>query len=139
MTWEDVSFDRGVVLIRQTKTEGARTAVLPPNLIAALDGLPRGGRRVFGLSKCGRLYTWLADAARAADVAIPDRVAFHLFRHTWATWMRRYAGMDTAALVETGAWRSRQSASVYQHLSATDESMKALRLPAPTSCVIDVG
>jgi hypothetical protein len=43
--------------------------------------------------------------------------------------MRRYAGMDTAALVETGAWRSRVSASVYEHLDASEESMKVLRLP----------
>jgi hypothetical protein len=43
--------------------------------------------------------------------------------------MRRYAGLDTAALVETGAWRSRQSASVYEHLDASEESKKVLRLP----------
>jgi integrase len=70
LTWGDVNLERGVALIRQTKTEGARTAVLPPNLIAALDALPRG-HKVFRLTKCGRLYTWLADAARAADEAIP--------------------------------------------------------------------
>jgi integrase len=62
-------------------------------------------------------------------VPIPDRVAFHLFRHTWATWMRRYAGMDTAGLVETGAWKSRVSASVYEHLDATVEGRKAALLP----------
>jgi integrase len=129
LTWDDVSLDRGVALIRQTKTEGARTAVMPPNLLAAIDALSRRGQRVFGLTKCGRLYTRLEAASKAAGVPIPDRVAFHLFRHTWATWMRRYAGLDTAALVETGAWRSRQSASVYEHLDASEESKKVLRLP----------
>jgi integrase len=85
--------------------------------------------RVFRLTKCGRIYTWLDASAKAAGVVIPDRVAFHLFRHTWATWMRRYAGMDTAGLVETGAWRSRVSASVYEHLDATEEGRKAALLP----------
>jgi integrase len=128
LTWEDVNLAEARVLIRQTKTEGARTAILPPGVIVALDSLPRG-QKVFRLTKCGRLYTRLDRAARAAGVDIPERVAFHIFRHTWATWMRRYAGLDTAALVETGAWRSRQSASVYEHLDASEEAKKVLRLP----------
>jgi integrase len=72
----------------------------------------------------GRLYTMLAKAEKAAGMVIPYRLAFHIFRHTWATWMRRHAGLDTAALVETGAWKSRKSASVYEHLDASEEAKK---------------
>ena len=54
---------------------------------------------------------------------------FHLFRHTWATWMRRYGGLDTSGLLETGAWRSRTSAARYEHLDATEEAKKADLLP----------
>lgn len=146
LTWADVNLAEARALIRQTKTEGARTAFLPDQVVEALkeisettnktrarkrksDGKEIGSTKVFRLSKCGRIYTWLQASAEAAGVAIPDRVAFHLFRHTWATWMRRYGGMDTAGLVETGAWRSRVSASVYEHLDATVEGRKAALLP----------
>jgi integrase len=54
---------------------------------------------------------------------------FHLFRHTWATWMRRYGGLDTSGLLETGAWRDRSSAARYEHLDATEEAQKADLLP----------
>ena len=145
LTWAEVDLDESRALIRQTKTEGARTAFLPAPVTTALAPLAkaeklraakqRGGtdsyvpRSVFGLTKCGRIYTYLEASAKAAGVHIPDRVAFHILRHTWATWMRRYAGMDTAGLVETGAWRSRQSAAVYEHLDATEEGRRAELLP----------
>jgi integrase len=45
-------------------------------------------------------------------------VNFHTFRHTWATWMRRYGGADVDALVATGNWRDRRSAARYSHVHA---------------------
>lgn len=53
LTWDDVNLTEARVLIRQTKTEGARTAVLPKTVVAAIDALPRR-HKVFGLTKCGR-------------------------------------------------------------------------------------
>ena len=64
-----------------------------------------------------------------ANIAIPDRVAFHCFRHTYGAWMRRYAGSDTAGLVGTGAWKSRQAAAVYEHVEVSEEAKKAAMLP----------
>lgn len=140
---EEVSLLEERALIRQTKTEGARTAYLPPAVVAALANLPRGlarpGQRVFALTKCGRLYSKLDRAAARAGITIPEGVAFHIFRHTWATWMRRYAGLDTAGLVETGAWRGRQSAAVYEHLDASEESRKAILLPSRRGKVVESG
>lgn len=118
--------------IPDTKNGESRLAHLPPVLVAALAGHPRGLERIgrlFRFGKNGRLYTWLDEAARAAGVAIPAGVAFHALRHSWATWMRRYGGLDTAGLVETGAWRSRQAAAVYEHLVASEEARKADLLP----------
>jgi hypothetical protein len=43
--------------------------------------------------------------------------------------MRRYGGLDTTGLVETGAWRSRQAASVYEHAAPSEEARKADLLP----------
>ncbi len=43
--------------------------------------------------------------------------------------MRRYAGLDTTGLVETGAWRSRQAAAVYEHAIQSEEARRADALP----------
>jgi len=57
----------------------------------------------FRLTKSGRLYELLGRAAANAGVTLPSREAFHVFRHTYATWMRRHAAADVDALVGTGA------------------------------------
>ena len=64
-----------------------------------------------------------------AGVHIPERVAYHIFRHTWAAWMRRYGGLDTSGLVATGAWRSHSAAKLYEHAEASEEARKADLLP----------
>jgi integrase len=42
-------------------------------------------------------------------------VGFHTFRHTWATWMRRYGGADLQGLAATKNWRDPKSAARYAH------------------------
>jgi hypothetical protein len=54
-----------------------------------------------------------------------------IFRHTYATWMRREAGLDTKGLVATGAWRDRKSADRYEHVVVSEEARKAALLPTP--------
>jgi integrase len=56
-------------------------------------------------------------------------VGFHTFRHTWATWMRRYAGTDIKGLVATGNWRDEGSASRYSHVVAREEWDRVDSLP----------
>jgi integrase len=56
-------------------------------------------------------------------------VGFHTFRHTWATWMRRYAGTDIKGLVATGNWRDEGSASRYSHVVPRDEWNRVEALP----------
>ena len=131
LQWRDVDLARHVVTIRQTKTEGVRTSLLPEFVVKAMRPLARDRRVFYPLNKGGKLYAMLDSAAAAAGVTIPYRLGFHICRHTWATWMRRHGGLDTAALVETGAWRSRKSASVYEHLDASEEALKASLLPIP--------
>ena len=106
---------------------------MPTHLVAALANHPRGlerpGKQVFRWHKGGRLYNLLRRAARDAAVVLPEREAFHVFRHTYGTWMRRYAGSDTKGLVSTGAWKSEQSASRYAHTVVSEEATKAALLP----------
>lgn len=120
------------IYVPQTKNDDPRGVHLPPVLVAALAnhprGLERGPQKLFRFRKCGRLYTLMARVKKAAgpDVAF---ATFHTFCHTWATWMRRYAGLDTRGLLATGRWRDHKSAARYEHVVASEESRRADLLP----------
>jgi integrase len=127
---EHVELAEGFAYLPKTKNSEPRAVFLPPEVIAALGNHPRSMRRtgkVFRFVKCGRLYTFLGRAKAAADGV--EFVTFHTFRHTWATWMRRYGGLDTRGLVGTGAWSDPVSAARYEHVVVTEESRKAILLP----------
>lgn len=130
----DVRLSESYAHVIQTKTDERRGVYLPSNVVAVLANHPRGIERegrVFRFAKSGYLYGLLADSAEAAGVKLPDRAAFHLFRHTYATWMRRYAGRDVKGLVATGAWKSEQSAARYAHVVPTEDARAAELLPVP--------
>jgi integrase len=57
-------------------------------------------------------------------------IGFHTFRHTWATWMRRYGGTDVQGLVGTGNWRDPRSAARYAHVVSRDEWDRVDVLPS---------
>ena len=130
---DHLRLQEGFAQVPMTKNGEPRPVYLPPHLVAALANHPRGldrpGQQVFRWHKGGRLYAMLYKAAKAAGVTLPRRSAFHIFRHTYGTWMRRYAGLDTKGLVDTGAWKSEQSASRYAHAVASEEARKADLLP----------
>lgn len=130
---DDLHITEAEALIKTTKNGDPRRVFLPPVIIAELANHPRGldrtGKRVFRFAKSGRLYKTLTIAAENANVTMPDREAFHLLRHTFATWMRRYGGADTKGLIATGAWKSEQSASRYAHTIVSEEAKRALLLP----------
>lgn len=133
ITIGDVRLNEAFLYCGRTKNGLPRPVSLPPVAVAALANYERLaqapiGERLFSISK-NTLYAWLAKAAKAASVTIPYGTAFHLFRHTYGAWMRRYAGLDTSGLVATGTWRSRQSAAIYEHAVPTEEARKSALLP----------
>lgn len=125
----DVHLAEAYAFVRETKNGDPRPVHLPAVVVAALANFQWGKKRVFGLSKSGRLYELLEKAEKKSGVAIPDGIAFHIFRHSYGAWMRRFGGLDTSGLVETGAWKSRQAAAVYEHVEASEEAKKADLLP----------
>jgi integrase len=133
LTWADVDLsDDATALLRQTKNGEPRVVHLPPAAVAALADLDKTKRRVFGLSKCARLYALLDKAEKLSGIILPHGSAFHIMRHTHAMWRRQFAGADTSALVASGLWKSRNAASVYEHLDLSAESRKSDLFPAPT-------
>lgn len=125
------------IYLPKTKNSDPRRVHLTPYLATALANHPRSLDRnqkdkLFRFSINGRLRIWLWTALEKAHIILPPRQrGFHLFRHTWAMWMRKDAGLDTSGLVETGAWKDRSSAARYEHLDATEEAEKANLLPVP--------
>lgn len=130
LRWNDVRLDEGFAYVRQTKTGVPRPVFVPDAALSHLSAHHRkDGGRVFRFTKSGRLYALLRMAKTRAGQAGFLFVSFHTFRHTWATWMRRYGGLDTRGLIGTGAWKDAGSVRRYEHVVATEEAMRASRLP----------
>lgn len=56
-------------------------------------------------------------------------VTFHIWRHTWATWMRRYGGATIDDLVGSRNWRDPRSARRYVHAEPEGIWDKVEQLP----------
>lgn len=130
----DVRLADAFAYIPDSKNEEPRPIFLPPVVVAALASHPRGMERegpLFRLRKNGHIYSLLRAAAARADVDLPVRTAFHIFCHTYATWMRRYGGLDTKGLVATGRWKDRKSVDRYEHVVIGEDARRAELLPTP--------
>lgn len=150
LRWEDVILESRLAYIPTSKNEDPRTLLLRVELrdaIAAHKGDREHGR-VFPFAKGGGLKDRLTRAKLAAcGLPIPRRhrgetkqdrraplhrlswVTFHTFRHTWATWLRRYGGADLQGLVATGNWRDPRSAARYAHVAADEEWGRVDKMP----------
>lgn len=134
LTVENIDLSRGYAYVPETKTDTPRAVHLPPVCITALANHPRG------LSRKGRLFRfhaggWLRDqldeACKRAGITLPDRTAFHVFRHNYGTWMRLYGGLDGLGLIRTGAWADMDSVERYSHSETSAEARRADELPVP--------
>lgn len=135
LTWNDVRLQDGFAYVPDTKNDEPRAVFLPPVAVAALANVEISHAthrtRLFRFVKGGHLYSLLKACAFKAGVDLPERSAFHIFRHTYATWMRRYAGLDEKGLMATGAWKDRKSVDRYTHTVVSEEARKAALLPTP--------
>jgi integrase len=95
--------------------------------------------RLFRFHKGGYLRNMLADAMESAGLSFPPRErGFHLFCHTYATWMLS-GGMDNYALARTGRWKDPRSVEGYLHTQVSAEAKRADLLPTPDSCKTRAG
>lgn len=86
--------------------------------------------RIFRFHAGGHLRGLLAKAMKKARLSFPPRQqGFHLFCHTYGTWMSRYGNLDTMGLVRTGRWKDLESADRYRHTHASEEARRADLLP----------
>jgi integrase len=144
--WEDIDLDEGAAWTRREKGGIESDVKLSTDLVGALRIMrpTEGQGRVFRFRQGGHLKHMLTRAKLAAlNLPCPVRrpvgwspldnrlswVNFHTFRHTWATWMRRYGKLDTKGLVATGNWRDERSASRYAHAVTREEWDRVELLP----------
>ncbi|WP_316234622.1 tyrosine-type recombinase/integrase [Bradyrhizobium sp. SZCCHNR1020] len=144
----DVQPDELAAWLRTSKNEDPRMLRLREDLARRLAvHLARSsGERLFRFNDGGHFKHLLTRAKLAAcGLPCPKRrptgwtppdyrlafVGFHTFRHTWATWMRRYGGADVQGLAETKNWRDPRSAARYAHVVAREEWQRVDNLPAP--------
>jgi integrase len=129
--WNDVRLDEAFAYVPDTKNGEPRPVFLPRPVVELFTRIKQDRPKVFRFSKGGHIYSLLTAAAAKAEVTLPERSAFHLFRHTYATWMRRFGKLDTRGLIGTGTWKNRKSVERYEHVEVTEEAMKAALLPIP--------
>ncbi|MBR1301238.1 tyrosine-type recombinase/integrase [Bradyrhizobium sp. AUGA SZCCT0042] len=95
-----------------------------------LDRAPN--EKLFRFAISGHLRKMLKLALSRAGVSLPRRQAgFHIFCHTYGTWMKRYGRLDTWGLTRTGRWKDPDSADRYNHTEASWEARQADLLPVP--------
>lgn len=128
----DVNLKQRTAHLPVTKNGKPRLAYLPPAVVKELRRLPRGldrEDRVFRFHDGGRFRDLFSMALDIAGVELPPRVAFHVFCHTWATWMRQHGGLDTYDLLKTDRWADAESADRYSHVVVSDIARRADLLP----------
>jgi len=142
----------GTLYLGRTKNRETVTVYLPPHVVDKFKAMPprpprKDGRprqdagvpfldrspdaRVFRFHKGGALRAMLAEAMKNAGLSFPKRErGFHLFCHTYATWMLPMVG-DNYGLARTGRWKDPRSAEGYLHAKVSSEARQADLLPTP--------
>jgi integrase len=118
---------QGVALANGAAGRSPRDAGVP-----FLDRAP--DEKLFRFHIGGRLRKMLALAMKNAGLKFPRRQGgFHLFCHTYGTWMTRYGELDTYGLTRTGRWKDADSADRYNHTRASPEARRADLMPGAKS------
>lgn len=133
--------------LRTSKNEDPRMLKLREDIVGPLEVHldASGGERLFRFKDGGHFKHLLLRAKlKVCELECPVRrptgwkppahrlafVGFHTFRHTWATWMRRYGGADVEGLAATKNWRDPKSARRYAHVVSRDEWDRVESLPS---------
>lgn len=126
---QHVSLRNKLAYLPDTKSGDGRGVHLPPPVIAQLRRIDlKRDERVFGYRDRWCVYD---DWNPVRDgLGFPPWWTPHACCHTWATWMRQYAGLDLRGLLGTGRWKDLKSVLRYTHVETTTESRAADRLPA---------
>jgi len=144
----DVRPEERAAWLRTSKNEDPRMLHLKAELVGPLFAhMARNPNRKFLFRwRGGSSIDWLLKRAKMAACGLEcpkywtkgwkappyrlDFVTCHVFRHSWATWMRRYGGADVQGLAATRNWRNVRSAERYSHVVPSEEWNRVDDLPS---------
>jgi hypothetical protein len=131
LRWEtDLDLTTRTLTLGRTKNGEMRTAHISEALLAELKKTPEQDRK-------GRLFRWshkshvrmpLQTACKRAG--LPYLTPHQLGRHTYATWLRRYAQRDLRGIMEDGGWKSINSVIRYTHVVPGETAKAVDKLPS---------
>jgi integrase len=128
--WDrDVDLSLRTITFATTKNGEMRTVHIPDPLLVELSAIAETERhgRMFDWSDKGHVHRPLRNACKRAG--LPYLSPHKLGRHTFATWLRRYAGRDLRGLMEDGGWKSVNSVVRYAHVVPGETVMAVDKLP----------
>ncbi|MEL7640920.1 MAG: tyrosine-type recombinase/integrase [Solidesulfovibrio sp.] len=126
LTWGDVDMERGVLILRDTKSGKTRAAYMTEAVAAMLAGMERRGHNdlVFLSANGGRIVQISETfnrvvAALGFNNGVTDprqKVVFHTLRHTFASWLVEQ-GVDLYSVKELMGHGTLAMTERYSHLS----------------------
>jgi integrase len=127
LTWEHINLEEGWAYIPKTKNRLPRTVELPEIVIQRLTIIKKDSGKVFEYKD--RHAAVLALRRACVKAGITYKRPHAIGSHTFATWLRRYQGVDAAGLVATRRWKDPRSTYIYAHASTSEEAKKVHNLP----------
>ena len=135
-----VNLAQRTIILSRTKNGKMRALHIPDPLLIELATVDEAARTgpMFHWSDKRHVHKPLRTACKRAGV---DYLPPHQQgRHTYATWLRMYAGLDLKGIMEAGGWDSVQSVARYAHVAPGEAARAADKLPSvqnPCSNVVD--
>jgi len=131
INWDtDIDLAGRHLTLRRTKNGKMRTCHIPDPLLIELSQVPHADRHgpLFAWSNKSHVHRPLQNACKAAK--LPYLSPHRLGRHTYATWLRRYAKRDLKGLMTDGGWDSIASVARYAHVVAGETAAAVDQLPS---------
>jgi len=130
--WEDIQDDK--INLWESKGDKSRVVQLHKNLKEWLNKVNERGKYIFMWRNAwsnkkdgeGLYFNW-RDMLRQADISFEKTP--HKCRHTFATWLRKYANCDLQDLKDIGGWKDSKSVEVYSHIMPDTMPKKINLLP----------
>ncbi len=133
LNWDqDIDLQHRTIVFRKTKTGRMRTVRIAGQLLvelAATDPVMRSGP-MFEWSDKSHVHRPLRNACKRAGIAYLS--PHQLGRHTFATWLRIYAGRDLRGLMEDVGWNSIASTVRYAHVVPVNQRRRSMLSQAST-------
>lgn len=128
LTWEeDIDLPHRIAYMGLTKNGEPVTVHIPSPVFEELANVTEKQGRVFGYTDSKSPNRTLK--ARSTKIGIPYLSCHKLGRHTFATWMRRYGGLDLKGVMDAAGWKDPKSADRYMHVMPDELPAARAKLP----------